>query len=235
MFAGFLFFRPMHFFLDPHFNPNVGELNPEESRHATKVLRMKIGDQIEIGDGKGHLFDATIASLGKQITVSINEIKSFSRGENSIAIAIAPPKNSSRFEWFLEKATELGIDSFYPIITRRSERKQVKTERAEKIVLTAAKQSKRVFLPFIHPIQNFSEALNIDSDHKMIAHCIESMERKKVTPAPGHSIIFIGPEGDFNEEEILEAEKQGYQSIILSQNRLRTETAAILAVAMHQF
>lgn len=232
---GFLFQTKMHFFLDPYFDPKTGVLNPEESKHAARVLRLKEGDTILVGDGRGIQYTCEISRISKQeVQVNFFEEKAFPKPLHHVTVAISPTKNLSRFEWFLEKATELGVSEIIPLISRRTERTKIKEERSEKIILNAAKQSQRAFIPILHPTTEFEELIKSKHENGLIAHCIDDMARASiaVNPEGSQSLILIGPEGDFTLEEVELAEKKSFKGVILNENRLRTETAGILAVAM---
>ena len=227
----------MHFFLDPEFNPSSGTLNPEESRHATRVLRLKQGDRITIGDGKGHLYSAEVTEIGKDaLKVTVLEEEIVRRPSTQIAVAISPTKNLSRFEWFLEKATELGVSEIIPLKTERTLRDRIKEDRSRKIILSAAKQSQRHFMPQLEPMTSFEDVIQREDENKLIAHCLEGLSRSPLSASDAETdtLILIGPEGDFTPEEIDAAERAGFEGVILGNNRLRTETAGILAVALLQ-
>jgi len=227
----------MHFFLDSEFEPKHGILNPEESRHAARVLRLREGDEILIGDGRGVQYKAEISQISKQdVKVNVLEKKNFPKPLHHVTVAISPTKNLSRFEWFLEKATELGVSEIVPLISKRTERARIKDERSEKIILNAAKQSQRAYVPILRPTTSIEELLKSESNGGLIAHCIGEKKRAtiKVNPEGSESLILIGPEGDFTLEEVELAEKAGFEGVVLNENRLRTETAGILAVAMLQ-
>ncbi|MCZ4407536.1 RsmE family RNA methyltransferase [Cryomorphaceae bacterium 1068] len=227
----------MHFFLDPEFDPKHGFLNPEESKHAARVLRLREGDEVLIGDGKGVQYTAKISQISKlDVKVSVLEKKSYPKPLHRVTVAISPTKNLSRFEWFLEKATELGISEIVPLISKRTERARIKDERSEKIILNASKQSQRAFVPILRPMITFEELVRKDSNGGLIAHCISDKKRTpiEVNPEGSESLILIGPEGDFTLEEVELAEQAGFKGVVLNENRLRTETAGILAVAMLQ-
>ena len=227
----------MHFFLDPEFDPKRGILNPEESKHAIRVLRLREGDEILVGDGRGVQYTTEISQISKQdVQVNILEKKSFPMLPHRVTVAISPTKNLSRFEWFLEKATELGVSEIVPLISQRTERAKIKEERSEKIILNASKQSQRAYVPLLRPTRTFEELLKSESDGGLIAHCINDKKRMaiEVNSERSKSLILIGPEGDFTPEEVELAEKEGFKGVLLNKNRLRTETAGILAVAMLQ-
>ena len=227
----------MYFFLDPNFRVGQYELNAEESKHGIRVLRLKEGDQILIGDGDGQQFTCEISSTNNYtIKVKVLETNEFPKPKKELCVAISPTKNLSRFEWFLEKATELGVSEIVPIITTRTERPRIKEERSEKIILTASKQSQRAYIPKLLPTLSFQDFLTANEQKGIIAHCLSHRGRKslKEVSEDHKSLILIGPEGDFTPAEIDAAERRGFQSVVLNENRLRTETAGIFAVAMLQ-
>lgn len=234
---GVSFSQKMHFFLDPEFDPKQGVLNPEESKHAARVLRLREGDEVLIGDGKGVQFTAQIEHISKQeVKLDVLGKKSFPKPLHRVTVAISPTKNLSRFEWFLEKATELGVSEIVPLISRRTERARIKEERSEKIILNAAKQSQRAYVPTLRATTIFQDLMNAESNGGLIAHCISDKRRIpiEVNHEGSESLILIGPEGDFTLEEVELAEQAGFKGVVLNENRLRTETAGILAVAMLQ-
>ncbi len=208
----------------------------EESRHIYKVLRHKEGDQISITNGKGLWFQAELASAhpkncwAKIITVTTKPDLPY-----QLHMAVAPTKNNDRYEWFLEKATEIGITSITPIICDHSERTVIKPERFEKILESAMKQSLSAYKPFLHPAVSFKEFLQLQKDfsgHKYIAHC-EDLPKEllvHVLAKREPSLILIGPEGDFSSKEIERATQDSFQAVSLGDRRLRTETAALTAV-----
>jgi len=205
----------------------------EESKHITKVLRKKEGDTLHITNGKGYLFSANISfSNPSQCYATITSfIKQESR-KYRLHLAVAPTKMNDRYEWFLEKATEIGIDQITPIICDHSERKVIKAERFERILLSATKQSLQCFLPKLNPAISFSEFISQkNKDQLLIAHCEETQKRslKDVVIPKTNTTILIGPEGDFSTKEINLALHSGYAPITLGATRLRTETAAIVA------
>lgn len=209
-------------------------LPDEESTHAVKVLRLKTGDSIQIVDGNGGFFNARITTphhkhCGFEITETLVDA---SARNYKLHIAIAPTKNIERLEWFIEKATEIGIDEITPIFCRNSERKIVKEERLEKIIVSAAKQSLKAHFPVLNPACTFNEFVkNYQADQLLIAHCYNEQKNElKTVVKPAHSvIILIGPEGDFSPEEVSTALQSGYQPVSLGNSRLRTETAGVVA------
>lgn len=209
-------------------------LPEEESVHCAKVLRMQSGDEMLITDGKGTFYEA-IVSLPhqKHTTVEIKKKISFERPwKPGIHIAFAPTKNIDRTEWFVEKATEIGIDALTPLLTRYSERKEIKLARIEKILVSAMKQSQKAILPTLNPMSPFKEFISQPfAGMKLIAHCHEGEKTNlaKIYKPDEDVLILIGPEGDFSEEEVELALQNGFQPISLGESRLRTETAALVA------
>ncbi len=211
-----------------------------ESRHIVRVLRKKQDDILHITNGKGFLFDAkiTIASDKKCLAEIITHQEKPKPWNYHLHIAIAPTKNNDRIEWFLEKATEIGIDEITPIICQNSERRVVKLERFEKIIQSAMKQSLKFTLPKLNAPVKFNDFINQKFEGKtFIAHC-ENEEKSSLKSAINPSekaTVLIGPEGDFSTEEIKIALEKNYKPISLGKSRLRTETAALVAVNMVSF
>jgi 16S rRNA (uracil1498-N3)-methyltransferase len=205
-------------------------LNEEESGHACKVLRLKGGDKIAIVNGKGDYFTTEITEPhARKCQVKILSCTSEEPSEKNIHIAIAPTKNMDRIEWFVEKATELGITEITLLLCKNNERKVIKTDRLEKILVAAMKQSKRLYLPVLNeltPVNNFVQS----HPNGLIAHCYED-EKGTISNLfkSNNCAILIGPEGDFTLEEVEFANKNGYRAIDLGKNRLRTETAGLYA------
>ncbi len=205
-----------------------------ESRHIIKVLRKKEGDILHITNGKNYFFTGEITSANdKKCQVHILEIKKEKPSRNyRIKIVIAPTKSNDRFEWFLEKATEIGIDEIQPIICKHSERKVLKTERLQKVVISAMKQSLQFQLPLLHEAITFKDFINQDSKgEKYIAHCEKTSKNNLKSRVQENSdvTILIGPEGDFSPDEIQLALQNGFIPVSLGATRLRTETAGIVA------
>jgi len=216
-------------------NLSAGKVLPEEeSQHAVKVLRLQVGDAIEVVDGIGGFYNARITNphakhCGFEITEALLE---FGKRDYKLHIAIAPTKNIERLEWFIEKATEIGIDEITPLICRFSERKIIKPERLDKIIVSAAKQSKKAYFPKLNPLCSFDELMkNHQATQKFIAHCYE--EDKKLLQAEctksSNVLILVGPEGDFSKEEVQKAMSIGFIPVSLGNSRLRTETAGVVA------
>jgi 16S rRNA (uracil1498-N3)-methyltransferase len=209
-------------------------LNSEESKHCIKVLRLKKGDHVQLMNGKGSVYEAIIIIPDtKSCFLEIVDEKKFPKGHNfHLTIAIAPTKNMDRFEWFIEKSCEIGIDRIVPIICQHSERKEIKIERLHKIMISAMKQSGQTFLPELLPQASFKEFIleQFEGD-KFIAHCENGDKRrlKDLILPKSNTLILIGPEGDFDMSEIKLALEQGFIPVSLGESRLRTETAGIVA------
>ena len=207
----------------------------EESKHIIKVLRKNIGDILEITNGKGSFFTAEITQANpNKCFAKITEEFPQKPLSYHLHLAVAPTKLNDRFEWFLEKATEIGISEITPIFCERSERKNIKPERFEKIIQSAMKQSLKGFLPILHPAISFKEFVlqqKNNSSKKYIAHCEDTDRKplKKEIQAKDSIVILIGPEGDFSEKEITYALTNRFVPITLGESRLRTETAAVVA------
>ncbi len=209
-------------------------LSAEESKHATKALRKKEGDILNFTDGKGGLYKAelTLADSRKCRLKIVSSEQKEKQHNYHLHIAIAPTKNMDRFEWFLEKATEIGIDEITPIICNRSERKVIKKERGKRILLSAMKQSLKFYLPKLNEAISLNDFIKEDHEGiKYIAHC-EDIEKKdlKTVNKTEKTIILIGPEGDFNQNEINLALQNQFKAVSLGKSRLRTETAGIIAI-----
>ena len=221
------------------YNPNINEItetfsfDKEESKHIIKVLRKKDTDILFVTNGLGLLFktEITLASDNK-CTVQILSFEKAETPKFHLHLAVAPTKMNDRFEWFLEKATEIGIHEITPIICDRSERKVVNIERFDKILLTAMKQSNVLFLPKLNGAMTFKEFIKLKNKGlQLIAHCEETDKKSlKSILKPNEDItLLIGPEGDFSEKEIALALENKFTAVSLGNTRLRTETAAIVA------
>lgn len=215
----------------------IGEkvtLSAEESKHAIKVLRMGTGDRVQIVDGKGGFYEGEIMEAHpKNCTLRIlHTEKDFGKKDFRLHIAIAPTKNIDRYEWFLEKSTEIGIDEITPFISEHSERKVIKPERLEKILVSAMKQSVKAYLPILNPLTTFKDLLTgSNAGSKFIAHCNEAEKEhlKNVLSKGDDVLVLIGPEGDFSHGEVEMAKANGFKEISLGTARLRTETAGVVA------
>ncbi len=209
-------------------------LSAEESKHATKVLRKKEGDILNFTDGNGGFYKAeiTLADSRKCRLKIVRSDQKEKQHNYHLHIAIAPTKNMDRFEWFLEKATEIGIDEITPIICSRSERKVIKKERCNRILLSAMKQSLKFYLPKLNEAITLKDFLKQDFEgNKYIAHCEEGNKTElRVENIEPRTLILIGPEGDFSTSEIEIALQNQFKAVSLGTSRLRTETAGIVAV-----
>ena len=235
----------MQLFYSPDINPTRDHytFNKEESKHIVQVLRKTIGQTLMVTDGKGHSYATVIVVATKNsCEVKITAVVQKPNPDYHLHLAIAPTKMNDRFEWFLEKATEIGIQEITPILCAHSERKVIKELRFEKILQGSMKQSLRYFLPKLNPLTTFSTFITNQSPEnctKYIAHCDagEKSSLKHLIPRSKYQVL-IGPEGDFSLHEIQEARDAGYTSLDLGSSRLRTETAAIVACQniafMHQ-
>jgi 16S rRNA (uracil1498-N3)-methyltransferase len=226
----------MQLFYTPDIDPSLPQyfLSDEESKHAVRVLRLVVGDEVTLIDGKGGLYKAEIKDAHPKRTIlQINSVTTgFNKRNHYLHIAIAPTKNLDRVEWFLEKATEIGIDEITLIICQRSERKEAKAERLDKIITSAIKQSIKAYHPVLNAPVALSQFLKQPfNGQKFIAHCDEG---EKISLAQSiekqnRYLILIGPEGDFTPAEVDAALQNGYKAITLGESRLRTETAALEA------
>lgn len=212
---------------------NQFTFSKEESKHIIKVLRKKEQDKIFITNGLGYLFETSIKiASDSRCTVSIVEHTQQSEPEVHLHLAVAPTKMNDRYEWFLEKATEIGIQEITPIICDQSERKVINIERFEKILVSAMKQSNQLFLPKINEPISFQQFVSKNFEgQKFIAHCTEDDKKslKNSLVQNQDVLILIGPEGDFSAKEIQQALHQNYTPVSLGNTRLRTETAAVVA------
>ena len=212
----------------------VFQLNAEESKHLVKVLRMKTGDPVFFTDGKGFLYRCRIAEAdpkGTQIEVLGKEEGADRRGF-VLQLAVAPTKNINRYEWFLEKATEIGVDRITPFISEHSERKTVKPERLNRVITAAMKQSLKTFHPVLDELVLFRELIRQPfKGQKFIAYIDPevTLELSKAYSPGQNALVLIGPEGDFSPDEVRQAKNFGFVPVRLGPSRLRTETAAIVA------
>jgi 16S rRNA (uracil1498-N3)-methyltransferase len=229
----------MQIFYCPQIINNSVTLSDEESAHAIRVLRLQQGDKVQLIDGKGGLFEAqiTLADHRKcqvEITgaITVAPARPF-----NLHIAIAPTKNMDRFEWFVEKAVEIGIDTITPLLCQRSERRVLKTDRLHKLIISTMKQAMVTQLPSLNELTGFESFIDSHSgqqENRFIAHCndLERKLLKDILSSAKDVIMLIGPEGDFAPCEIELAVNRGFNSVSLGQNRLRTETAGIVTCNM---
>jgi len=229
----------MQLFYNPDISNKTSQFSfsREESKHIIKVMRKSVGDILHITNGKGLLFTSEIIINDiKKCTVSIKTQTQQPQRNYNLHLAVAPTKMNDRYEWFLEKATEIGIDSITPIICENSERKFIKHERFERVLLSAMKQSLQCYLPKLNEAISFKEFISQEFKGQLfIAHCEETDKKSlKKKLLPKHDVtILIGPEGDFSVKEIELAQQIKFIPVNLGETRLRTETAAI--VACHSF
>ncbi len=212
-------------------------LSEEESGHCVRVLRYTTGDEILITDGRGTTYTARITNPHPKHCdfEIISREKQEKHHAFHLHIAVAPTKNIERLEWAIEKCVEIGVDEITPLLCRFSERKQLRTDRLEKIILSAAKQSLTPYLPVLHELTPYDEFIQRQGQHpgqqNFIAHCYKEDKRvlKNEIEKGRDVLVLIGPEGDFSEQEIADALALGFVPVSLGNSRLRTETAAVVA------
>jgi 16S rRNA (uracil1498-N3)-methyltransferase len=211
-------------------------LSEATSKHCTQVLRMKAGAVIHLTNGKGYLFTAIIISIDKRhCYVQVSKVEFTERKGKQVAIGIGLIKNTGRFEWFIEKATELGIAAIYPIHAKRSSREHFRYDRTQQVMIAAMLQSQQTWLPQLHKPQTVAEVIDTSQQYAQhfIAHCLETEKQPLPILLPDATAqILIGPEGDFTEEEISLAVDNNYMPVTLGQTRLRTETAGVAAATL---
>jgi len=224
----------MQLFYVPNISGDEILLNETESKHAIRVLRLQNGNRVQVIDGTGGFYEAEITDANQKkcrLSVLKSQLE-FGKKDFHLHIAIAPTKNIDRFEWFLEKATEIGIDEITPLLTSHSERKTINPERQEKILVSAMKQSLKAYLPKLNEITPIKHLIvNNKSKSKYIAYCddIQKIHLKDAVIRGQDTLILIGPEGDFSPEEVNLAVENGFKVVSLGAARLRTETAGIVA------
>lgn len=209
----------------------------EEGRHLTSVLRKKTGDLLQLTDGKGFFYEAELTDAGKRQVLAriVSKTEAAILRPARLHMAIAPTKQMERLEWFLEKATEIGVDEITPLLCKRSERDTLRLDRLEKILVSAMKQSLRAWLPKLNQPTRFQDFVKKSGEaQKRLAWCAdEPLPHLKNTLSPNQDVVIaIGPEGDFSPEEVQLALANGFQGVSLGQARLRTETAGLLAVTL---
>ena len=228
----------MHLFYSSNIVQPFHLLSEEESKHIHRVLRLNERDELFLTDGKGVRYRCEITHASpKKCQVRILSTEETPAHPTQLHIAIAPTKNINRFEWFLEKATEIGIDEITPLICTHSERKVVKSDRLKKVVIAAMKQSLKSWLPEIHQSISFNELIHRRFDgQKFIAYCETGKEEllQKMYLPGSSALILVGPEGDFSPEEVEQATQAGFIPVSLGNSRLRTETAGIVACMTFQ-
>lgn len=226
----------MNLFYLPEAAQGIQELPAEEARHVVQVLRRRVGDRLDLVDGRGGWYSGEIVALDKrhcQLQVSLIRREAAERPYR-VTLAVAPTKSTDRLEWLLEKATEIGVDEIVPLQCRRSERTKLRTERLEKVLIAAMKQSLRAWLPRLAPLTDFGQLLTNrpEGEQRYIAWIDPDVNTllSKNYEAGRDVCVLIGPEGDFTPEEVEEAGRAGFLPVSLGPHRLRTETAAIVAV-----
>ncbi len=225
----------MHLFYTPDISENIYNFSESEAKHAVRVLRLKIGDTVQLIDGKGGFYHARIIDIDKkrcQVEVTDKEI-GFGKPAVNVHLAVAPTKSTDRFETFLEKSVEIGLQKITPLLCDFSERKVIKPERLEKVIISAMKQSYKAHKTELADLTKFTDFIKncTFEGQKFIAHCYDTPKKmlKTVFKPCGDVLILIGPEGDFSQNEVKFAVEHGFTEVSLSPARLRTETAAIVA------
>ena len=228
------------FYQDVDFLPGkLLTLNEDTAKHITQVLRMDVGESVEIANGKGMAATGVIEIAAKRkCSVRIGQTKETPKPAPALQLAIAFTKNTSRNEWLLEKATELGVQRIIPLTTERTERERFRYDRFQNILISAMMQSQQYWLPILEEAMPLETVLKDGFEGKiLVAHCMGNISRKPIHEAlkrGNHAMIFIGPEGDFSEAEVNFLMAKGAEGIILGNTRLRTETAAMAACAFFQ-
>jgi len=220
-------------FYQPWIAKGVHKLDEEESRHAQKVLRLKLGATIQLTDGLGRFYDARLTNTeSRQCEFEVIKSEPAPSRNYKIHVAIAPTKNTDRIEWFVEKAVELGIYRITFILCKNSERRSINLERVEKKAISAMKQSRQAYLPVIQELKPFTQIIaESDEEEKFIGFVDEQnpLLLKNLAKASTSYLVMIGPEGDFSPEEMRDALQKGFVKVSLGPTRLRTETAGIAA------
>ncbi len=225
--------QAMHVFYSDLIEGNSHVLDKEESHHCVRVLRLRTGDKLFLTDGKGLWCTARLEDANpraSRLTIEEQQ-REYGRRSFHLHVAIAPTKQIDRFEWFLEKATECGIDEITPVLCQQSERRVIKPERLQKVIAGAMKQSMRAYLPRLNPALSLQDFLGQElPSQAFIAHCGggERLSFQSTCKAGEDVVFLVGPEGDFSEEEVSAAMDRGFQPITLGPHRLRTETAALV-------
>lgn len=225
----------MQIFYAPDITGDTYTLNENESKHCIRVLRMTKGTGVRLIDGKGNLYEGIISNPdSKKCAIDITGIiKDFEKRNYRLHIAISPLKDPERFEWFVEKSVEIGIDEITPLICRNTEKQGIKRERVNNLIISAMKQSLKSVRTILNDTCLFHDFINTEHNgSRMIAHCNNEPAKSKISEVyskGNDTVILIGPEGDFSEEEIKAAVSKGFMPVHLGQSRLRTETAGVAA------
>ena len=227
------------YFYVPDLSSDTLTLEEDTSKHVVQVLRMKVDEQLLLTDGKGTKAIATIIDDNrKRCTVKLSDVTQEQPREVSVSIGISLVKNASRFEWFLEKATEIGVTEIIPLLCDRTEKEKFRHDRLQSILISAMLQSQQCWLPVLHQPTAVDKVINeATPQNKFIAHCLPEKKQQLTSYhssliAHHSSIILIGPEGDFTEAEIESALQQGFEPVALGNTRLRTETAGMVAATL---
>lgn len=209
----------------------------EEQRHI-RALRLRDGDDVIVTDGRGTMHTCKVATQKKYTELIVVSSSTLEENPYKLTLAIAPTKNADRIEWLIEKAVEIGIKEIRIVKTEHAERTHLKLERLQRVAIAAIKQSRKVFLPHLTEAQDFDELLQAQEDVRCIAHCADDLDKKAlqhIAMKGKNTLIAIGPEGDFSKEEIQKAKAAGFHAISLGEERLRTETAGLMAVAYYAY
>jgi 16S rRNA (uracil1498-N3)-methyltransferase len=223
------------FFFVENLNDKRIVLDEDTSKHMINVLRMEKGEEVLLTDGKGKKAKASIVDDNrKKCIVQISSMTTEEERKNKVVIGISLIKNSSRFEWFLEKATEIGVSEIFPLLCGRTEKEKFRFDRMQNILISAMLQSQQCWLPILHEPTEFEKAIHLSFEQKFIAHC-EETNKHTLSQQITHSnsrLVIIGPEGDFTHEEIESAIKNNFVPVSLGNTRLRTETAGMVAATL---
>jgi 16S rRNA (uracil1498-N3)-methyltransferase len=223
------------FFFVESLNDKRIVLDEDTSKHMINVLRMEKGEEVLLTDGKGKKAKASIVDDNrKKCIVQISSMTTEEERKNKVVIGISLIKNSSRFEWFLEKATEIGVSEIFPLLCGRTEKEKFRFDRMQNILISAMLQSQQCWLPILHEPTEFEKAIHLSFEQKFIAHC-EETNKHTLSQQITHSnsrLVIIGPEGDFTHEEIESAIKNNFVPVSLGNTRLRTETAGMVAATL---
>lgn len=228
------------FFHIPSYNKDQQELTLDEdnSRHVVQVLRMKTGEKMQLTDGRGDLLTVRISSdHKKKCVVRVEDIVAIPPRKRKVSIGISLLKNANRFEWFLEKASEIGVSAIFPLLCERTEKQHFRQERMQALLVSAMLQSQQSWLPVLSAPTPFGQILDssYEKDQKYIAHCNDETRHSLAAGAGADaisSLILIGPEGDFSQKEIILALERGFTPVELGQTRLRSETAGVVAATL---
>ena len=224
------------FFFVENLNDSKIFLDEDTSKHMINVLRMGKGEEVLLTDGKGKKAKASIVDDNrKKCMVEISSMTAEKERKNKVIIGISLIKNSSRFEWFLEKATEIGVSEIFPLLCDRTEKEKFRFDRMQNILISAMLQSQQWWSPILHEPTEFEKAIHLSFEQKFIAHCEESNKKSLSSQQLNNltsQVILIGPEGDFTHEEIASAIKNNFVPVSLGNTRLRTETAGMVAATL---